>query len=152
MMERRHHREAEATPDGLSPLQGLFDDLLHEVEPQGGLSSLELDRQIRRGRLEHPIEGGGGVPPRHVETRGVHRRARDLTVLATVIAAQGDDEDVERGPLQQERFPSRMGRSLQIGPLLRSVIFEQASPLKIPEPRLAGRELSLEQPDVGIRI
>jgi hypothetical protein len=61
------------------------------------LAALKLDRDEGAGAAQRELDGPLGGLPRHVGVDPIHVGARGVAVDAGLVAAQGDDEDVQVG-------------------------------------------------------
>ncbi|MNT09771.1 hypothetical protein D3C72_1445720 [compost metagenome] len=140
MVEGRDHGEAELSAMDLIERFGPLHDGANQIEAERGFAALKLDGERGRGRFEDPVESRIGVFEAHVETGRVHRRARHLTILAAVIAAQRHHEDMKGRPVQGEGFSRGVGGAFQIAPMLARRVMKQGARLEVCVARVSEKE------------
>src|SRR4051795_13420846 len=96
VLERAHHGDPDAPSLMFVASYDGFDDLLHQIEREGGLPALKLHGQLPSRQLEQTIDGLGHGRGAHVEPRLGHPTARHLAVLAGLATAQCHHEDGQR--------------------------------------------------------
>ena len=72
----------------------ILNDELNKFKVKERLPTLEFNFYLLGGRPEDQVERTTGRLPRHVVFMPVRANARDLAVVAGVVAAQGNDEDM----------------------------------------------------------
>ncbi|MCY1523034.1 hypothetical protein D9M68_579160 [compost metagenome] len=109
----------------IAPL-GLFDHVADQLEVEQRFSALEFDLDRRVGRAEDKIQRLVGHLRGHVEGAFAFHLPGDLAVGAAVVAAQGDDEDVQVGETGQPRVA---GAQLECEQLQRYLLVRLADKL-----------------------
>src|SRR5437867_5485664 len=89
----RHHKLDVLPGCEVSPFR-ILNDELNQFKVKERLPTLEFDFYLLGGRPEDQVERPTGRLPRHVVFRLVRADPRDLAVVAGVVAAQGNDEDM----------------------------------------------------------
>jgi hypothetical protein len=93
--EVRDHRELQLLAELGGAAAGVLADVADDREVDERLAALKLDRDERAGAAQRELDGLLGDLRGHVGVDPIHVGARGVAVDAGLVAAQGDDEDVQ---------------------------------------------------------